>query len=113
MADIPENGRPRRVRFNSEFNIGHVLTVVAIVGTIGGAVVVVKDDLRSTMSELKTEQRLLDGRIEHVVSEVGRNHAEEQTFRSEVRSTLTQLSGAVADLRVGIAQAANKNGKPR
>lgn len=92
--------RSRRPTFDPTFNLGHLLTATVIVLGLIGGVITMKDGLRDGLAEMRSDNKVQDSRIEGVAREVARSQTEDVTFRSEVRQSLTQLSGAIADLRV-------------
>lgn len=104
MADTGANGASgRKPRFDPTFNLGHLMTATVIVLGVVGSVIALKDGLKEGLSEMRTENKVQDQRIEALSKESLRSQQEDVTFRSEVRQSLTQLSGSIADLRVLIA----------
>lgn len=102
----PANGSTsRKPRFDPTFNLGHVLTMAVIALGVIGSVITLKDGLKEGLLEMRAENKVQDTRIEALGKEATRTASEDVTFRSEVRQSLTQLSGAIADLRVQIANA--------
>lgn len=107
MSDDAAPNGSKKPRFDPVLNYGHVLTAMTI--AVGIAIGIVQ--FRDSVSELKAEQRLLDARIDNVVKDVTRSQSEEQNFRTEVRSTLTIMTGGIADLRVQVERAGKAPGR--
>lgn len=103
MSEAADPRIPRRIAFDPTFNVGHLMTIAVIIMGVVGSVVTLKDGLREGLSEIRSENRVQDQRIDTMAKEQLRTQQEDATFRSEVRQSLTQLSGAIADLRVTIA----------
>lgn len=101
-----ENNGSLKPRFDKVLNYGHVLQAVVLLMGIAIALI----QFRDSVADLKSEQRMLDARIENVMADVKRTQQEEQAFRAEIRSTLTILTNSVADLRVGVERASPGRG---
>lgn len=100
----------KKPRFDPVFNYGHILQASVLVIAMAVAIL----QFRDSVAELKTEQRMLDQRIDNVVADIKRTQQEDQAFRSEVRNSLTGLANSVADLRVGVERASSASrGGPR
>lgn len=102
MPDEALGNGPRKPRFNPEINYGHLLQAAVVVGGMIFAVV----QFRESVSALRGEQRVLEQRMENIISDVKRTQQEEQTFRSEMRQMMTSQTNSIADLRVQIERAA-------
>lgn len=108
MADIPV----RRPTFDPTFNLGHVLTMLVIGIGVIGSVITLKDGLREGLAEIRTENKVQDQRIEALGKDMLRTQSEDSSFRSEVRQSLTQLTGSLADLRVKLVEAQQEMKQP-
>lgn len=108
------NGKSsKRKTFDPTFNLGHLLTVFVIIVGVFGSVITLKDGLKDGLAEMRSENKVQDQRIDAMTKENTRLQAEDVAFRTEVRQSLTNLSSAIADLRVQLANATNSTSPPR
>lgn len=97
-----------KLRYEPVIQLGHLVQATAIVVTVGGGVLAAYLNLNHTIAQQDTRIALVE------VVQKGRD-AEDLSWRSEMRAAnqslnnvITQLSREVADLRVAIANKADR-----
>ncbi len=110
------------VKINPELSVGNLAIIGTLIVSIVGAVIAVKDDMRAgitkvetMVSEVRSENRLQDQRADMIERNLSRSQADDATFRSEVRQSLTTLSGDLAKLLadVRVIAATGEKAPPR
>jgi hypothetical protein len=100
------NGEPKfpRVRFNPEVNLGHVLQILFLVGSVFGAYVSIQKDLSTQHAEFQVAMAGFESRLtvaEHAIIE---RRTEEQEFAIEMRNALEKIQAGLSDLRIQMVQ---------
>jgi len=97
-----------RPHFSPEVTLGHLLQATVIVFTVGGGIVSAYVSLRTDLERERAEFRIAaadyDARLTNAERELADRQAEDREFRSETRTALSRIMGAIADLRTQIVQ---------
>lgn len=81
--------------FTPEINLGHVLTIVTLILTVGGGAITSYVSLKSDIADVRSVQANHAARILNL--ENGR--ANEQAFENHIQDTLQQIFGTLGEIK--------------
>jgi hypothetical protein len=95
-------------RFSAEINFGHIMQAAVLLLTVGGGAVTsyisLRGDIETLRSELGVQIASHELRIRAAERAVEQRRLDEREFQTEMRTALSRIIDAIADLRTQIVQ---------
>jgi hypothetical protein len=92
-------GNGKLIIFEKKINIGHVLTLLTVIGgTIAGVWTVREADFK-VLAEIQSQQRMQQDKIEAMYREIDKDRKENLQFMSDMRSATGKSSTDMAVLQ--------------
>lgn len=95
-------------RFSAEINFGHIMQAAVLLLTVGGGAVTsyisLRGDIDTLRSDLGVQIASHELRIRAAEHAVEQRRLDEHEFQTEMRTALSQIIEAIADLRTQIVQ---------
>lgn len=95
-------------RFSAEINFGHIMQAAVLLLTVGGGAVTsyisLRGDIDTLRSDLGVQIASHELRIRAAEQAVEQRRLDEREFQTEMRTALSRIIDAIADLRTQIVQ---------
>jgi hypothetical protein len=95
-------------RFSAEINFGHIMQAAVLLLTVGGGAVTsyisLRGDIDTLRSDLGVQIASHELRIRATERAVEQRRLDEREFQTEMRTALSRIIDAIADLRTQIVQ---------